>query len=222
MDIEVLDVLKANVVFLDLQLLADSDIESLSQALGTDVLPSGAGVIIGRAGTGQHPSQSFRLDRERITLEVSRIRSTVEQEYPVRDALDRLADLTARAIRLSEVDEDFTTAFGINLDLICEPHSSTPASQYIARRLFSSQFQPPGGWQLDRGAAQIGYVDGPSRWNLTLEPRLKDNDTTRVFLSVNHHLENQPLPDRAKLTRLLEHTWDQSHEFVQRMHETPD
>ena len=50
-----------------------------------------------------------------------------------------------------------------------------------------------------------------------LEPRFNEQDTTKIFLSINLHRNEQRLPDKNEIRDSLCETWDQVHEFAIRL-----
>ena len=90
MAVEIQDVVKANLVLVGLRLLnSPEQIERFGKAIRSDVQIAGAGLVANIASGLTEPGLTLGLNRDRITLDLSQSRSTVNREYPSRGDLSR-------------------------------------------------------------------------------------------------------------------------------------
>ncbi len=215
MSATVQDVLKANVVFVGIELLASQEgVAEFQNSIGSEVVPEG--ILIG-AGAGVTPTQGqvLRLPRDRIVLQCSSIRSVVEREYPTANDLDRLAEITDCAILHSKLNEKTLDAFGFNVDLVLDQNSGETALTYLANRLFASGLQSAMGWTLVGGSGKLIFEEDDHRWTVTVEPRFGDDKTTKVYLGLNLHIGGKPMPSKSDVLNSLSEAWDKAHSFLQ-------
>ena len=214
------EVIKVNFVLVGLRLLgAPEDIESFRRASGTDVQISGAGLAANVQSGITEPQFALAMHRDRITLELSPSRSAINRDYPLREDLPRLAEVSDLALRNTSVGEQKLRAFGFNIELVFDQDPDIPAFSYLAGRLFDVSALGSEGWQFIGGAGKLIFHDGERRWTIGLEPRFGDEAESRVFLSVNlHRAENDP-PIESEIRDSLEEIWDEVHNFVQRLDE---
>lgn len=218
MAVTVQDVVKANLVMVGVRLLGTpEDFEGFKRSVDTDVQIAGAGLIADVSAGMTEPGYTFALNRDRITLELSRSRSTISRDYPSREDLRRLAEVAWQAIYNSSLTGEQPQAFGFNLEMIFDQDSDVPAFGYLSSRLFNVESLGNEGWQFVGGAGRLIFDDGGQHWTISLEPRFNDNSETRVFLSANLHVGEQPLPDEVGIRESLEKVWDNIHEFVRRL-----
>ncbi len=218
MAVTIQDVVKANLVMVGVRLLSKpEDFEGFKRSVGTDVQIAGAGLIADIPAGITEPGHTFALNRDRITLELSRSRSTISRDYPLRDDLRRLAEVAWQAIDNSSLAGAQPQAFGFNIEMIFDQDSQAPAFGYLSSRLFNVEPLGNEGWQFVGGAGRLIFDDSGRHWTISLEPRFNDKTESRVFLSANLHVGEQPLPDEVGIRTSLEKVWDNIHEFVQRL-----
>ena len=131
----VTDVLKANVVFVGIELLNFQEgVEEFQKFVGTEIVPES---VLFASGTGVATSQAkvLKLPRDRMLVQCSSLRSIVEKEYPTQEDLTRLAEITDCAIRNTQLGDNRPDAFGINIDLVFSQSSEPTALEYLATRL---------------------------------------------------------------------------------------
>ncbi len=218
MAVTIQDVVKANLVLVGVRLLGKpQEFEGFKQAVRTDVQIVGAGLIADIPAGITEPGHTFALNRDRITLELSRSRSTISRDYPSREDLRRLAEVAWQAIDNTPLAGAQPRAFGFNIEMIFDQGSETPAFEYLSSRLFNVKPLGNEGWQFVGGAGKLIFDDSGRHWTINLEPRFNDKTESRVFLSVNLHMGEQPLPDEVGIRTTLEEVWDNIHQFVQRL-----
>ena len=214
MSATVQDVLKANVVFVGIELLDSQEgIAEFQNSIGSEVVPEGI-LIGGGASVTPTQGQVLRLPRDRIILHISSIKSVVEREYPTLSDLPRLAEITDCAIRNSKSSELTPDAFGFNIDLVCDQPSGDTALKYLADHLFSSNIQNTNRWTLVGGSGKFIFEEDGHRWTVTVEPRFGDDKTTRVYLGLNFHINDKRMPSQSEILGLLREAWDKAHNFL--------
>lgn len=215
MTVKVEDVLKVDFVLVGLELLNDaSAYETFRDAVGTDVVVSGHGVSLDARTNVTEFSRSVSLNRDRITLDLSPSRSTIRREYPSEAELRRLAEVSGHAIGKTTVAGQHLRAFGYNLELVYDQDSGEPASKYLADRLFSSSIPIQDDWELIGGGAKMVYNEGGNQWQFTTEARFNEPGTTKVFLNLNLHKDQQEPPTPNQIENHLQAIWDQAHLFA--------
>ena len=217
---EVQDILKTNLVLIGIGLLNDPDqVRAFQNEVDTEVIVT-AGFSVNLASQGNPiPTQTTSLDRDRITIESTSDRTIITREYPSPTDLDRLSEITSFAIRHTDSVEDSMTAFGCNLELVYEQASASTSLQYLRERLFGETSIDVDGWNLTGGSGKLMFDSDDGRWTVQLEPRFNNQETSKVFMSVNLHLVDPGIPSVEELKRFLDLGWDRSHKFVVRLDE---
>ena len=163
------------------------------------------------------PGVSFTMNRERISIETSPLRSAIKRDYPSSDNLAQLAQVAGFAIINTDLADQKPRAFGYNIELVYDQDSGLSAFRYLAGRLFtSSPFIIEEG-QFVGGAGRLIYEMRGKRWTIAIEPRFRDNETTRIFLTLNLHSDEQRLPDEEEINVSLQEAWEQAHSFAKRL-----
>lgn len=212
------DVVKASFVVVGLRLLGKrTEFDAFKVAVDTDVQIAATGLIANVSSGNTEPGHTLTLNRDRIELELSRSRSSISRDYPLRGDLHRLAEVVGQAISNSAAEIERQWAFGFNVELIFDQHSGATAFEYLSRRLFA--VDPLGGneWQLIGGAGRLIFDDSGRRWTISVEPRFNEPTESRVFLTANLHISGDSLPDEEGVRTSLEEVWDRTHEFVEHL-----
>ena len=212
------DVLKADLVLLGTELLGEqAEVASFKEAMGSDVEVRGAGLIANAASNETAQVRILTLERERITLELSRLRSTISRAYPTRGDLGQLAKAAWQAIHNTSSPISTTLTFGFNVELVVDQDSEGTALGYISERLFDAEALGRNGWQIVGGAGRVIFGDGDRRWTFLMEPRFNDQAESRIFMTVNVERRQQPLPDEDGIKASLAEVWDEAHCFANRL-----
>ena len=217
------DVLKIDMVLVGIRLLSTSEErDAFDKAVDTEVLESAMPSLkldIGAGGVQPNASNQFNLasttlllSRDRITLELTPDRSNITREYPNREDLDRLANVIDHAIGSSKFQSKQLRAYGFNIDATYTLPSEQTASQFIANRLFASN--PFQGYHLKGGMARFHLIRNDQTWNIRVEPRLGDPAASKVFVSLNLHIEEMSLPSKPFIKKSLNDMWDQVHSVM--------
>lgn len=216
MAIIVQDVLKANLVLAGVRLLGSPKEQSrFDKQAGTEVLKASASIPLDLPLlTGPQElelAQKFRLDRDRIELEVVGNQTLIGMEYPSKDTLDRLAEIAVLAIRSSSIADHNLSAVGFNLEIVYTQDSGLSAYEFLTKRVFAPNLFQAAGYQIRGGAAKLLLTRGEEIWNITLEPRFNNPEENRLFASFNLHQNTSRLPKPDTIKRTLEIVWDQAH-----------
>ena len=177
-------------------------------------------ILISAAASPVEVARTIRLDQVRMEVMTSENRTMVKKEYPSSlEDVSRLVNAIEVALNASELQEQApVTALGYNIEVVYEPNAPDPVSDYIGRRMFSkvsSCFIGKDGWKL-RGVSGAVAFEGENgeRYNLTIEPRLRELDSPRAFLSINHHVPSNTLPSIKEIQVLLEDVWNTADRFI--------
>ena len=217
MAVDLLDVVSSNLVLIGTGLLNhENEIERFKTAFDLDMrLEIG---VVANAVTGTtEQSRTFTLNRERISLNLSSSRSTITREYPTRSEFTRFAEVVTLAIDCSEVDRRSPRTFGYNIEMVFGQDTGLPAVRYIGERLIGPDHLGESGWELTGGAGRVSFNSAGGRRNFVVEPRFGDEETSRLFLSVNLHQQETNLPEQDEITKTLESLWSEAIAFVERL-----
>ncbi len=217
------DIIKVNFVLVGYRLLStQEEVDAFTEGVGSDVQISGAGFTANVQSGLTEPLYSLVLNKDRITLELSSLRSTISRDYPEKEDLQRLSDVVTAAIVNTPSPEQPPRAFGYNIELVFDPRAGTPAFQFLGHKLFRAELGNQG-WTLSGGSAKLIFRDdsdaGSSTmsWTATIEPRFNDVRSSRVFLSLNLHRAEQRIPTAENIESDLSNLWNQASEFIQQL-----
>jgi hypothetical protein len=209
------DVLKADLVLVGFGLLTQAnELETFRAAVNTDVVVSGQSMTVDAQTNVAETGRIFNLNRDRIVLDLSRIRSTIRRDYPEEIDLVRLAQVAALAVEASTQTGQTLRAYGYNLDLVYEQTTDSTAQEYLAKRLFSTDLPFREQWQLVGGACRVVFREGENQWQFSVEPRFNDPNIRQVFLSLNLHKEKQTIPSEDEIKNSLQEAWAKAREFA--------
>ena len=200
------ETLNCNLVLLGMNLLNNpADFQSFQSAVETEVI--GSDVIELRL-------RQFNLQRDRISLQLTPSRSVIQRDYPAKEDLDRLAEIASCSIACSS-NRGELQAHGYNVEMVFDQDSEPTALNYLARKMFSPSIYPQ--WTLSGGSCKLNFRDEKVDnrvWNVTLEPRHNDANTTKVFISLNMHLEQPEVPPKDAIKTNLEEAWEITNRFI--------
>lgn len=215
MAVKILDILQANLVLVGIGLInTQEEIAAFHQAVETEVLSVEAGV-----GSEVVTNRAHTLNRDRIALSRIADRMTISREYPEQASLERLATVARTAIDVTHPTGDQLRAFGYNVELVYEPDPQENAIRYLAERLFVPNVLRDEGASLTGGAARLFFEKDGRRWQSTLEPRLNDEATNRIFATLNLHRAEPDLalPTRDEILESLTLAWNEAHDLIDRI-----
>ncbi len=216
------EVVSANLVLVGVNLLKQTEeFERFSRELDVDLVDLRVEVgLITNIPSGQtEQSRTITLDRERISLNMSPSRSSITRAYPSVQDLDRLAKVSALAIESTVLIDQVPKAFGYNIEVVFDQDSGQPAIQYIGKRLFGHQSLGEVGWELIGGTGQLVFADAQSRWTINLRPRSDNPDTSKGFMSLNLHRDEQRLPNEEEIRASLIEARTKAIEIINRLDE---
>ena len=216
MAVTVTDVLKANLVLVGVELLrGEEQFKVFRTIVDTEVtIAPGPGLLIGAPSDIPLPGHILSLNRDRIVLELSPSRSTINRDYPSKEGWDRLAKVAWHAIATSDLTDQQLRAYGYNIELVYEQNSGLPALRYLGERLFQSALFSDIGWESMGGSGKLNFMDDEERWQVLIEPRLNDAETTKIFLSLNLHKQEQTLPTEENIQDSLKKIEEQAQRFI--------
>lgn len=211
MSTEIQDVLKAYLVLVGVDLLntpesINSFRDSIDSEISLSIVP----------GLPSH-SRMITLPKHRISLSLESGRSTLEREYPSRDDLSMLAKVSHKAVYHTNLEGHIFQAFGFNIELVYDQDSGFPAAKYLSNKIFRNDFPGNDSWNLHGGSAKITFHSEDKYWNVTIEPRFNDSETSKVFLTLNLHRTDRRLPEEQGILDSLEETWDEAMKFVKHL-----
>jgi hypothetical protein len=198
MAVQLREVVNFSLVILNLELLAsDGSLTGFQNAVEADVR-QGGGVSIDVATGQSQQARVLHLDHDRISLNLSAARSSVTREYPsvdrMRDDAGQFAQVVNAALLAGHHLDDALYSFGYNAELVFDQDSNETASEFIGNRLITSDRLVAHDRQFLGGACRMIVRDELGLWNYGFEPRFNDLQSSRVFVNVNLHNEQEPLP----------------------------
>lgn len=204
MGISLSDVLNAGFVFVGIDLLADEEqFQSFSAKLDEELVVELPTLDIGLE------ARTITINKDRISLRSVGGRSLVQQEFPTKESLPKLCEVASMAIAHTPLTAD-VSAIGYNVQLVYKQDDRPFAFTYIAERVLRN-FRQADGWRITGGHAALRFVDADERvWNVSVEPRLRRDNTDKVFLSLNLHIPSRSVPPADELRNTLETTWDEA------------
>lgn len=216
MPIEIQDYLNANLVLVGGSLLnSDDERSSFRQSMDAEIVFSDGAFAHDLpsplAPLQAVPARKLQISRHRVEVEViPSMRSIIKQEYPSDDMSVLAKTATVAISSTREIGE--ITAHGYNIELVYDQTSEPRAVTYIANRVFAALPRIEG-WRPTAGTAAIRFRDSTDNtWNVTIEPRLNEDTTRKVFFRLNLHFSGGPDPeDIGKSFRLV---LDRAKEFV--------
>ena len=226
MALPVENVLQANLTLVGVKLVNTPD-ERLAfrKAVDTEVATSETGLV----GSDEIVERTHVLSRDRIVV-TSNIavtsnvvvtgnvdRTVIAREYPEKIDLERLAQVALMAIVNTNLGEQKLVAVGYNIELICESDSKDLAFQYLADHLFASHIHEES--PLTGGAGRLFFEKSGHRWQARLEPRFNDENTTKIFVSLNMQRTgfSPSLPTKNEVKESLKLIWDEVHNLLSRL-----
>ena len=137
---------------------------------------------ISKSENGYSDGRRVSIDRLRVSLDLTPVRTTVRQEYP--SDMDVLPTIVQRAISYAEKPLD-DVAYGFNADMSFAT-GSEPAFSLIARK-FVSGVPPATDLEMIGGSVNIRLSDKKNNAlrNVVIEPRFRNESFNRAYLSIN-------------------------------------
>ena len=223
MSLQIEDILKLNLVLVGIQLLSSDEEASVFDAeVDSEVLESvaqGIEVNFGPSGLSASVPQSpaprvLSLEKDRIMLDLNPGRSTITRNYPDEASLGTLSQIASLAIAASNLTGQELRAFGFNIEAVYRLTSEENAVQFLASRILVPNLFRQTGFQLVGGSPRLRLERDGNLWNFTIEPRLGDPNSNRIFISLNLHVEGDTMPSEGDIRESLKQVWDQAHAIV--------
>ena len=213
------EVLSTSVVLLGVELLSSEDVlRAFRDSVGTEVIQM-EGLAMGLQGATLEPVRKYEIPKDRIILETSKGRSTIQRDYPQESDLPRFCKTVSSALQHEVVQAQSLQACGYNAVMVYEQESGDPAHLYLGHRLFNTEQLEKSGTKLVGGSGQFTLDSAVGRWTVKAEPRFGDDETPKVFMSVNLHrqVSQFPLPEEVKHD--IHEVWNMAIEFANRLDE---
>lgn len=214
MAVKIDDVLQANLILVGVRLInTQEEIEAFRLAVAREIATTEAGVgtdVVNRTHT---------LNRDRITVSANAERTTIAREYPTESDLQRFSAVARMAVECTDLNNQQLGAFGYNIELVYEPDPPEPAIQYLAKRLFPADLLRDEETKLVGGSGRMLFQKNSLSWQVALEPRFNDPNTTRVFLSLNLHRPETDLTllSEDAINTSLRSLWSEAHSLVKQL-----
>ena len=121
------------------------------------------------------------------------------------------------AVESTDLVDGKPQAFGYNIEMVFNQDTGQSAIQYLGERLFDYGRLGKEGWDRVGGRGQLIFTGSTGQWTITVEPRFGEESTSRFFLSLNLHKNEQRLPAKDEITTSLEEIWQEAIDFVERL-----
>lgn len=218
MTIRILEVLKANIVLVNINLLNEPDQQGKFRIATDEYVEMIAAPPIPVRDLGTEIPTVFTMPKQRIEITCASSRSSIERQYPSKvEDLDHLAEIAGLAIKLTELRNQSPTAYGFNIDLVYRPQIGQFSGEYLADRLFLRQRFDTEHWTLRGGSGVLHFEGDDAQWNIKVEPRANDPSGRKVYLSLNLHKEKQQTPSQKEIRDSLHDTWNRSRAFAKQL-----
>ena len=218
MTIKILEVLKANVVLVNVNLLSEPGQQDQFRRATDEHVEMIAVPPIPVPDLRAEIPTVFTMPKQRIEITCAASRSSIERQYPSKvEDLDHLAGIASLAINLTELGNQPPTAYGFNIDLVYRPRSVQFSGEYLADRLFLRQRFDTERWALRAGSGILRFEGDDAQWSIKVEPRANDPSGRKVYLSLNLHKEKQQIPSPEEIRDSLRDTWNRSRDFAKQL-----
>lgn len=217
MAVEACDVLRVTIVLLGSRLVpTQEELAKFQTTLGGEVIPGSKSVNLELTTGEQSVTDVFKIERDRVSIELSQDRSQIAREYPQKSDLSRIAEIASTAISCT-ITEPIISSYGANIELLYGQDSNPSAFGYLGQRLFKEYLHSDGESNttlIGGGSASFSMRRENQTSNFTIEPRFRDKTTAKVFLSLNLHVDKDSPPTKNEIERSLKQAWRQVHNFA--------
>ena len=164
-------------------------------------------------------SRKFEVGQSQTEVLAEGMKATVIKKYPnSKSDVKTLVGTTRAAIDASKADESSLLAIGYNIEATYEPHTTESAANYIGERMLPKHTRyliTKGNYDPVCKSVSMAFMgNGGEVYNIRVEPRHREVDAERVFLSINHHVPSGTLPTTEEIQTSLETIWDTVDEFI--------
>ena len=212
------EIVNFSLVIVNLELLTlDDEVREFHNAVDADVRP-GAGVSIDAATGRTQQARTLHLDRDRININLSPSRSSFTREFPSVDNLtsdtERFAHIVDSALPSRRSLQPDRFDFGYNAEMVFDQDYSTTALEFLGQQLLRAERIELPNRRFIGGACRLIITDDLGQWTYNLEPRFNDLRASRVFISVNLHNVERPLPQSVEIIEAIRRTISGTQDFM--------
>ncbi len=208
MPIEITQVNTANLVI--------ANFEALNNEPGIYRFHEGVGAFVS-TGAPEDGVVSLNINAERISVvRAPGGHTVIKRDFPTElDDLGRLAEVADLVIANTNTNFERYT-YGFNVEAVCTQNAGVPTSLYLAERFFDLRGLSRTGLR-DFGSEswQLEFSDDDRTWRMSVRRLENVFDVPNLFVTLNSHHENQPLPDKQSLVDRLTETWNGIPEFIE-------
>ena len=235
MTLEIEDIRNISLVLPSVQLLNRADTkEEFEKQVGTEVTDEaqegmGFFVSIGiTQQTSEAPPQTpvpppptlrrWRIERDRILLDLLPDRTTIVKEYPKREDIDRFAEVLDIAFQLTDFDDQQNPLrrYGLNIDAACRVTTGERASQFLVNRLYKLNVFQEGGYGVEADLLHLRLRRDEILWRIRMRPRpAGPNDRIDIGLNLQRDADKGGMPAQADLAFWFTQVWEQMESIVE-------
>lgn len=189
--------LRATFVVVGLDIVPRTDqLFAFRDLVGTEISRTDLSVMQGVTEEGAGVSQSVSIPRDRISIESDNQLSFLRMDYPREGGVERLGEVAASVLSIANLG-DAPIQMGYVAEFRYDQDEQNTAAGYLGDRLFGSTKVAVGeSWTMFSGWGRMSFTDHENVWQIVVEPRFQDHETSKVFLSMNLH--RPPTLDRTK------------------------
>ena len=215
------EIINFSLVVVNLDLLAsEGSFTGFQNAVDADIR-QGGGVSIDVATGQPQQARMLHLDRDRINVNLSPARSSFTREFPSVSSLPedatRFAHVVNSAFLAGGHLSDASHSFGYNAEMVFDQDLAPTAFEFIGNQLIRSDRVAAPDRVFLGGACRMIFSDELGQWTYNLEPRFNDVQSPRVFVNVNLHNEQQPLPRGTQVADAILQIVDGVRDLMQRL-----
>lgn len=221
MPVNLREIINFSFVIVGLELLpSDGALRSFQSGVDVEIRRGGGLSVDATTGQSQQ-ARILNLDRDRIILNLSPVRSNVTREFP------SISNLETEASRFGHVVDCALNAglnlkssrydFGYNAEMVFDQDVSPTAFQFLGERLLRSEQLALPDSQFVGGSCRMIFVDTLGQWTYNLDSRFQEKQTSRVFINVNLHNAQKPLPDGGQVAEAIIQTIASVQESMNRL-----
>ena len=218
MAVKIEDILKLNIVLVGVNLLLEErQRKSFQEEVNAEFVLTPNLVVTLGAGMQQSSGHIIQLPKDRISIETDPSRTLINKDYPDKDDLPRLVKIIDACMTHGGGEHAEITSFGFNISLVFHQSSGDTAFSYIAKKLFSFQMLGHENFAPLGGSGTITFQLSDYRSTVTIEPRMKDVNTEKVFLEINRHFDSHNCPSGHDLLMAFESVWEEAENIVEKI-----
>ncbi len=213
MPVEITQVNTANLVI--------ANFEALNNEPGIYRFHEGVGAFVS-TGPPADGTVSLDINAERISVVRGPGGHTmIKRDFPAElDDLGRLAEVAALVITNTDTNFELHT-YGFNVEAVCTQQAGVPTSRYLAERFFDLRGLSDGEFgEFGSASWDLEFSDDEARWRISVRRMENVFDAPNLFVTLNRHHQNQPLPDKRAIKKMLRETWNGIPKFIEKLERT--